>query len=91
MKIFIYYPLKNGGFKPKFFGEINIYDYKTYKKFSECVGWFLKAEWLLGYNLSEEDGLWLCYDDLNFTINAPKGHLRTAQDGEWLTTFTSKF
>ena len=72
-------------------GQVDVYNYEIYKKFSESVGWFLKAEWLPGYNLSEKDGLWLCYEDLNFTINAPNGHLPVAQDSEWLAALTSRF
>jgi len=72
-------------------GQVDVYTYDTYKKFSECVGWFMKAEWLPEYDLLEDDGLWLPYDDLNFTTNAPRGHLPTAQDGEWLAAITLKF
>ncbi|MCT7981234.1 GUN4 domain-containing protein [Laspinema olomoucense] len=70
-------------------GKIDAYTYENYKKFGECVGWFIKAEWLPKDELSEEDGLWLRYDALNFNMNAPKGHLPTAQDGEWFAALTS--
>ncbi len=39
-----------------------------------------------------KDGLWLCYDDFNFSMNAPRGHLPAFQrDGDWLATLSLRF
>ena len=37
-------------------------DYETYKRFGDRVGWYVNSQWLDG-------------DNLNFTSQAPEGHL----------------
>ncbi|MFB2978435.1 GUN4 domain-containing protein [Microseira sp. BLCC-F43] len=53
-------------------GKPRHYDAKVWKKFCECVGWRVNNKWL------NED-----YSQVNFSPNAPAGHLPVARVWNW--------
>ncbi|MBE9040848.1 GUN4 domain-containing protein [Oscillatoriales cyanobacterium LEGE 11467] len=75
------------------------YSDEKYLHFSMLVGWWIPDEYPVGESLfslnlskllDDERGVWLEYSDLNFSINAPKGHFPVAQDSEVLFSLISK-
>ncbi|PNJ91580.1 serine/threonine protein kinase, partial [Cylindrospermopsis raciborskii C03] len=57
-------------------GGTKFYDSDIWESFGERVGWRKDGSWLARLQRwLKDDGSWLDYNDLNFSLSAPTGHL----------------